>query len=192
MKKSGLVLLILGLAPSLAFAEPDIIDNTQHYEVSGTSLYELGQQGIHGVHLKGWNRMRPVGLSESEVRWSFNLQPVPEGCVIEQVHVAAEIVTSLPKWNEKDRARSSKETQAGWLHYLAALESHEREHKDITLDVARAIEKQLGAIPAMEDCDKVDKEANVRANKLMDRHKELQEEYDRVTNHGETQGVRLH
>lgn len=191
MKKTVIFTLSL-LWPTLGLAAPLLHETVEPYRVTGTSLFELGQQGIHSVRIPSPGRQRAVGLTQSEVTWRFKAQPMKDLCVLGDVEVEVNITTHLPEWDEDDRARASQETVEGWEIYIRALKLHEAGHKEITLESAREMERQMVAIPAMQDCDAISDEVARIGNAVMDDNEEQQEDYDRDTKHGETQGVRLH
>jgi predicted secreted Zn-dependent protease len=69
---------------------------------------------------------------------------------------------------------------------------HEHGHRDIALEGAEALRQALTSLPPGPTCEQVALNAQATADNFVTRYNERQVQYDRLTNHGATQGAVLH
>jgi predicted secreted Zn-dependent protease len=94
----------------------------------------------------------------------------------------------MPELNE---ILASFETKRVWKKYYASLVLHEKGHAGIAIDAALAIEQSLLNMPSSSNCRLLSKQANARAEKILQEYRPQHKVYDRETGHGRTQGAYL-
>jgi len=96
--------------------------------------------------------------------------------------VAVDITYIMPKWVESSQA--PKDVQKKWQAYIEKLQFHEDGHRKIDEDCARAVEKRYIA-----EGPRPGRRFNSDINAIYQEYNKKQFEYDRVTKHGQLQGV---
>lgn len=106
-------------------------------------------------------------------------------CSISEVATKLKISQILPKLT----ANTNSSLQKKWDSYMAALLHHENGHRRIGTLAAHAIENGLYNLGHAADCKILDQKANVLSNKIINEHIALENEYDRITDHGANEGA---
>jgi predicted secreted Zn-dependent protease len=75
--------------------------------------------------------------------------------------------------------------------YLTALTSHELGHYRHGEEAAAEVRSALQALGPMENCGALDRAAAATAAAIVERYRQRDREYDRLTEHGRTQGASL-
>ena len=96
---------------------------------------------------------------------------------------------TLPEWRPKRHA--DQRLEQAWPGYLAGLTGHEMGHRANGVKAAFAVRDALAAMAPMEDCQGLATAADSSANAAFGSYKNADAEYDRQTNHGATQIMRL-
>lgn len=155
-----------------------------YYDVQGRTYAELhAEMRRLGPKISGGSY---VGETRSPTTWSWRAESTPGGnCTLRdvRVHVSAEIL--LPRWAPPPDADSG--VVAEWTRFIAALETHEAGHKDISARAGRDLKDQLRSLTG--PCSQVSAQANSIAGRIMDEANLAQKRYDAETRHGLTQGT---
>ncbi|MDA8187268.1 MAG: DUF922 domain-containing protein [Dehalococcoidales bacterium] len=150
-----------------------------YYDIAGSTERELRAQldALGPVDQSGW-------LGDAYTGWniSWRWPAYANGsCQLANVKVTYEIKVTFPRWIPPRNA--SPEMVARWETYTRALAEHEKGHVDFVVQtipsVAEAIKKAT--------CNT----ANAAAEKVLDRIRQHDVEYDAATKHGATQGARF-
>jgi predicted secreted Zn-dependent protease len=134
----------------------------------------IRQDGVHYARTQ-WN-----------VSWRFRWNEGPGGCRFTSVNVNLRTEITLPRLNG-----ASPQQAALFERFMPALREHETGHHQIAQEAARAIDAQLRGIPAMDTCPALEAQANRDAQRILERYREKERQYDRDTGHGKTQGAWL-
>ncbi|HXT15068.1 MAG TPA: DUF922 domain-containing protein [Gemmatimonadaceae bacterium] len=127
-----------------------------------------------------------VGETQSPMRWSWRLESTgPAGCTIRDVTVSVNAQITLPRWTPP--ADTEPGLVAEWTRFIAALETHEAGHKDISAKAGREIVDRLRGLSGL--CSQISTRANDIARQIVDRSAADQKAYDAATRHGITQGT---
>lgn len=159
----------LGIAS--AFAEPVETVKTEYYEVHGTNMEEVRKsmdQHSHMTHNFG-NR---DALTDSKMNTKWGNPPI----------VTLDVTYIMPKWVEISQA--PKDLQEKWQNYVKGVQFHEDGHRKIAEDCARAVE-QRAIVEGQHPGRKYGHDINI----IYDEYGKKQLEYDRITKHGQNQGV---
>lgn len=130
---------------------------------------------------------RFAGQADWYIEWSTCVQPVAAGCRIEGVTATVHVTYTLPHWADRDGA--SPALRARWDRYSTSLLTHEKGHGAVALQVGRLLEADLLGLEDLGSCDLLRTETAARVEAVMRRGEAMQNEYDRWTEHGSTQGA---
>ena len=133
-----------------------------------------GPKGFHGM--ANWN-----------VRYTYRWRRNGDGsCEIEGVAPFFDGEILMPRWVPGASVTAAQ--RSAWERFVATLKVHEDGHIEHGQQLANAL-SQLGGMRV--DCNSVEASLKKRADALITRYIALDEEYDKKTNHGATQGVFL-
>lgn len=155
-----------------------------YYDVHGRTFEEL-RADMHrlGPKIDGTSF---VGETRSPMRWSWRTESMGvSSCSIREVTVVVNAQITLPRWTPP--ADTEPGLAVEWKRFIAALETHEAGHKDISAKAAHRIIEQLRGIAG--PCSGIDTRANDLARIIVAKASEEQKVYDATTRHGLTQGT---
>jgi predicted secreted Zn-dependent protease len=160
------------------------------YEIKGDTSHELFDQMTKVGPLDEKSAKRFQGLTVWAARWTFDTASQADGrCGLDHVKVELEVLMTLPEWHPKRHA--DPRLEQAWPGYLASLTGHEMGHRAYGVKAAFAVRDALAAMAPMEDCQALATAADSSANAAFGSYKNADVEYDRQTNHGATQIMRL-
>jgi len=158
--------------------------SVSYYDVHGRTYAELHAE-MRRLGPKN-NGTSFVGETRSPMTWSWRAETIAGGsCTLRDVRVSVNAEILLPRWTPPADADTSVVTE--WNRFIAALETHEAGHKDISAKAGRDIKDQLRALTGL--CSQVSMRANDIAHQIIDRASAEQARYDAETQHGLTQGT---
>src|SRR4051812_45879430 len=106
-----------------------------YYEVQGRSINELlADMRKKGPKIDGTSF---VGETRSPMSWTYKTDVHFSTCIINQVRLSVNAQILLPHWTPP--ADTVPGTLAEWTRFIAALETHEAGHKDITARAGKEI-----------------------------------------------------
>jgi predicted secreted Zn-dependent protease len=173
-------LLIVTLSFSLVHAEPIVVEETNYYKITGFSERGLLDQ-MNALGPKPYH-----GYTQSPIRYHFRSRNVVGGCVITSCIVSVHVTYTMPKWTNKSDGPLA--LQGKWDKYYRCLNTHEIGHKDIAVRNARLIEQSLIGLQGATG-QEVANRAEEIARQYIEKAKQEDAEYDRVTGHGRSQGA---
>jgi predicted secreted Zn-dependent protease len=172
-----------------AAAEPVISESTSYYDISGSTPAQLvAQMGELGPTDEKGDR-RFWAYTKWFVNWRFTSRRSATGCLIDTVSVSLEINYTYPRWRNEEAA--NEPVRNAWSQMMAALERHERQHGQHGLDAAHEVERAIAGIPGRETCRSLVEDTNALAYSIAEKHAARDREFDRRTEHGRAEGVRL-
>lgn len=173
-------------APASQLVSGKAVEKTNFYHVSGTTLDELRDQVFtRGPYDRG-KGLRFAGWTEWRIKWWFDQKDTPQGCAVDKAATEVHVSYTLPRWTDEDRA--SPEVRQAWKRFIDALTLHEEGHGQLARELGDRLRFAMESLPPEPDCDQLDDRVNELANRMIMEDKE-QEEYDRRTGHGQTQGA---
>jgi len=165
----------LALTPPPAAAETYVI----HGSTADELKREMRQKGPKGF----W------GYTNASYRWRFNYTAEGAQCRITSATVTEEIVVTLPVWGDKDRAPAC--LQRDWERMLRLLTAHEHNHRDKWQGTRERIRAKLLTVTGACNVAAMELAANAAGSAEVAKTQALQVQYDRETNHGQSEGVTL-
>ena len=177
-------------APAPGDVPVEISEKLLRYEIKGDTTSELvSQMAQLGPYDKGEGR-RFQGFTEWFVRWNYQLAHQPGGkCSLGELNVDLDVKMTLPEWEPKRHA--DRLLVQEWPHFLAKLTEHEMGHRNNAVRAAFAVRDAITAVAPMADCGQFTSAMNAAGNAALAQLRDADAEYDRQTEHGARQGVRL-
>lgn len=180
-----------GAATAVADGIPVAIDEKLvKYTIEGDTASELLSQmeSLGPVDQNEGKRFQ--GNTSWNVRWNYMMAPQPGGlCRLEQIAVTLQVTMTLPDWQPKRRADSLLKSR--WPAFLSALTNHEMGHRANGVRAAFAVRDALAGMAPGGDCRQLGDSANAAAKAALDARQGADADYDRQTEHGARQGIRL-
>jgi len=173
-------------APTSNIGSTRAVERAHYYEVRGSTLEELRKDVYSRGPYDKAKGQRFAGWTEWRIKWWFSRHNVPQGCAVGKAVTETEVSYTLPRWVDADRA--SPEVQSTWKRFVEALTLHEEGHDQLARELAERLELAIQDLPPEPTCEELDIRVNELANRMILEDRE-QEEYDRRTGHGHTQGA---
>lgn len=180
-----IIAAFLLLASFSVVAKPVIEQKYKYYYVK-----PQGQRAL----LPTMNRMSPIRIDgevmyaklDSKIEWHYKFQQVRHGCELASVGTKVKLLYTLPKLKS-----DSVLVKRIWNQWYPNLLKHEDGHKANAINVANKIETELKMLPGASNCKQLGKAAESIGNRWIAELHKLDANYDRDTNHGESQGASL-
>jgi predicted secreted Zn-dependent protease len=179
--------LVLSVSAT-ASAEPLVRMHSAYYYIDGPSAAVLAAQ-IEQQGPVAADGRRLAAKTKWDVQWKFNREQVGETCSMKDVVVAVGVAQTLPKWRGEPKGVAS--LRAHWKKFTAALLKHEDRHKEHGLRAGKEIEAALLAAKLASNCEDMQIAANAIAEQIVAKYREQDEDYDRQTRHGQSEGATL-
>ena len=182
------LMIILGIWPLLAWAEPEVTVNHEYYNIHGTTLEQI----VREKHARGpkWVDGRRYGAStRPAIGWEFVYRETSEGCELESVQTHVDILFTMPLW--VDKASAPKWLQRKWDKYYTALEEHENWHMKLAVRSAQLIEDTFLELKPRSSCTMLQVVAETKGKEILKASQKAQIKLDKETEHGRTQGAVL-
>jgi predicted secreted Zn-dependent protease len=176
------VILAATFASAVIQAEPIVAEDTQYYKITGFSERGLRDQ----MTALGPNSY--AGYTQCRIHYNFRSKNTIGGCVITSVVVNVNVTYTMPKWTNKSDAPLA--LQDAWEKYYSRLYKHEMGHRDIAVRNARPIEQGLLGLQG-PSAQAVHDKAQEISQSYIEKAKQEDAEYDRITEHGKTQGLQF-
>ncbi|HVY05017.1 MAG TPA: DUF922 domain-containing protein [Burkholderiales bacterium] len=183
------ILPVLGLLASLpAAAEPIVRMHTSYYYIDGPSATVLAAQ-VDQTGPVGADGKHYAGKTSWDAQWRFAKEQKGNVCVVTKAQVAIGISQVMPRWRGEDKGSDS--LRAAWTKFTQALQRHEDEHKEHGMKAAKEIEAAILATRPASNCEALTDTANDAARMVVEKYQKLDEELDRRTDHGRSEGATL-
>jgi predicted secreted Zn-dependent protease len=183
----GLMLIALLMSALPTQAAVGISDRLERYAISGSTPSDLrlemnskGPRGNAGGQVFD-------GYTRWSVIWRYRYNNFGNTCAITSVATSVTVTITLPKWD--DEITADNNTRSKWSRYLAALELHERGHRQMGIDAAKEIDRVISGMSGR--CDALEARANEAGKAILNKYRQLDLDYDRDTDHGAMQGARF-
>ena len=187
MKYWLLFCLLFGVIPQ-AKAEPMVNNQYKYYWIYPKNKQDLGK-ALDQKSPIIFNGKKYRGYTQWQVNWNYRWWETANSCKITTVKTTLTVTYTLPRI--PDNHRVDAETRQSFNRYWQALFNHEQNHKNSGLFAAREIEKALLNLAAFPTCQQLQTTANQIGNNFIQKYRQRDIEYDRLTDHGLTEGVML-
>ncbi len=193
-KRILVVITSLILGWTLAMLSPagsqprDPIVSYKYYPVYGNTIQKIRQNMTQNTPII-YKGKKFDGLTNWYIKWRYFYKFSAKGCQIDRARVSvdSEVTFTMPQWQERDR--STPQVVVRWQNYYNALQLHENGHKEHGIKAASEILQVLRQFPDYPSCPELERAANAIANQIIARYNKADQEYDRLTAHGRTQGA---
>jgi predicted secreted Zn-dependent protease len=159
-------------------------DKIVWYEVGGATVQELR---------KSMDANTPVSGFDAEAKWwvdwRYQWRTNGQQCVLDNVQVMLRVETTFPRLTSEDGM--STDVLQKWWNYSARLMAHERTHARHGAMAAEEIDRKLKSFTIPGACSDMEDKANAAAMAIIKKANKSDEDYDRRTDHGATEGVVL-
>ncbi|MEQ1882205.1 MAG: DUF922 domain-containing protein [Burkholderiales bacterium] len=184
--KLSLFLALSGAAA--ADAEPLVRMHSAYYYIDGPSAAVLAAQ-IEQQGPVAADGRRLAAKTKWDVQWKFNHEQAGVTCSMKDVVVAVGVAQTLPKW--RGEAKGVASLRAHWKKFTVALLKHEDRHKEHGLRAGKEIEVALLAAKPASNCEDMQTAASAIAEQIVAKYREKDDEYDRQTRHGQSEGASM-
>ncbi|MCC6561749.1 MAG: DUF922 domain-containing protein [Xanthomonadales bacterium] len=181
---------MLGLVAGTAAAgEGTVTEHIEYYTVRGSSVAELGGALARSGPIGGVVERRGSGHTVAQLTWQHTAYAHERECRLDEVQVAVATRTLLPHWEQPKRV--DRGLVHRWDRMLEALTRHEARHRELGREAAVAVLQALREVTTASDCDKLRRRIDGVARRIVRRFREANRRFDRDTDFGIRDGVRL-
>lgn len=160
---------------------PKITESFDYYDITGMSETELRRQMDVNGYL--WNDgKRYAGMTFWNVRWMTYPRMIKESCAVDKIEATVDVNFRLPRWVNNSIA--SPNVQNWWTWYYAGLLKHENGHRDLGVEAAREVQRKIAEVQPHKTCKELYETANKVGNRVLEKYKQLERDYDARTKHG--------
>ena len=168
-------------------ATADIIESVEYkyYKISPRSPHEIKPELMRRSPIReGGGTFN--GHTDWYIDWRSQGIQGPQGCVARDIKTKVHVVHILPALSEYV---SDKQTIDVFNKFNDALTKHEKNHGENGLSAAREIDKALSEIPPQPNCRYLSRIINDTGKAIIQKYIYADDEYDRTTNNGLTEGA---
>jgi predicted secreted Zn-dependent protease len=174
------------LTAAAASAAPALTERHEDYPITGRTAVELrGQLDRLGPRDEADGKIYDAN-TRSELAVRYEYQTSLDSCRISSADIRLSVVYVMPRWADYDGG--PREVRDSWDRYLGNLTLHEQGHRDVGMQVAADLERELLDMRG-RFCEDVGKAADEAARSAFRILKERNREYDARTRHGAGQGT---
>ena len=177
------------LAAMPARAEPTVTESVDYYDVAGATAREVRASLNRDGPIAGNDNKRYDAVCRWNVFWKFQFRRGETSCAVTSATTEAKITIIFPRL--KTDETTSPSLVKAFASFTEKLMLHEKGHAKNAIEAARKIEAGIKALPPEANCDALRTKANNLGHALIKEANQADIEYDRVTQHGATQGVRF-
>ena len=157
----------------------------RYYEISPRSPYEIKQELMRQSPVRAGSGSYN-GHTDWFINWRFQAARGPYGCRATQIQTSVHVVHILPTLSTRV---TDQQTIDVFNKFNAALTTHEKNHGNNGLLAAREIDKAINEIPPQRDCQTLIRMIDNIGNSLVQKYAAKDDEYDRATSNGFTEGA---
>ena len=154
-----------------------------YYDVKGTTLEEIKesmnqQKKIHARGKDAYTKWR--------VSFNFKKRKVGGNCTMERVDVRITSTTIMPRLVNLEEL--SSELQDKWKVYLKNQLKHQMMQEEFAVKAKREVKEKLLAMKEA-DCSKLNRNANVLGDSIVQKYAESRDAYNKKTDYGVKNGA---
>lgn len=180
-----ILILLCFILADYTHASPTVVEEFKYYSVRVKARNEI---------LPRFNKKSPIkeggkvfhAHTYAYIKWNFKWETKNKKCQIKNVTTSVDVTYIYPKLRTR-----SVDVKLVWNKWYPKLIIHEEGHRDLAVKISKEIERVIKPMKSA-NCKKLEKKANNAGNKKIAKLDRLNKNYDKETNHGETQGAWLH
>lgn len=185
-------------SPSAPHRQPRINIRYDFYPIQGSTTDELNRQMVLNApfrHSPGVSDF--AAITKWDVKWSFTSKMRGKQCILTNPLVNVDIRIVLPTLQTSQlqpRLQSRSRYLAvrnEWLRYIQALKVHEDGHKANGIEAAKDIQRWMELLGPARSCPLLVQNVRTVTQKMIEQYRRRDQAYDRLTDHGLTQGAIL-
>ena len=168
------------------YRPPVVTEKNEYYEIRGNSEKDLRKQMLQNGCT--WDDGRKYdSVTSWSWTWDYGTDHAAQTCSVDDFSVALEIHYRFPKWVRTGDV--SPPLVDKWDGYMQKLTMHEQGHRDRAVDAAAEFTRAVARLPNTLSCTERDHRVRALSHETMAQLNAAQQEYDRDTRHGATQGA---
>lgn len=175
-------------SPSRHGASPGISINHKYYDVTPTSTRNMLATLLQASPIVS-NGKKFIGYTNWWVDWKYTTRNESGMCTVATVDTRVTITYTMPRL--KDSIAIPPVVREKFATFHSRLMTHEEGHADHGIFAAREIDKALISLPRQGSCTALQALARQTADAIIEKYKQKDKDYDRLTGHGRTQGAVL-
>ena len=176
---------LLALLPITLNAKVLLLESTNHYIVKENNKNILLQSVREASPIRQHGKVF-FGQANYDIRWRFWWKSTGKQCRMTKVQTTLKLNYMLPKLITDDLSITE-----AWMSWMPKLKVHEKRHGKLAISTAKEIDRQLSGMTPRKNCKILESDANELGNKLMKQLTKANRDYDKKTNHGETENAWL-
>ena len=181
------LLMLGGFVAADAGAQDSLQLRTNYYTVTGATVPEIRRSLDQG-------RPRSAtgphdGLTTWNITWQNSIRQRGGVSRLSAFTTRTTIDITLPRWQAPTNA--APEVAKAWQDYWAALQTHEQGHVQLVRATVTELHQRVRAVPPGSDGETLRQQIEELARGILATGTARHENYDRLTEHGKTQGARL-
>lgn len=165
----------------------ETIESTEfkYYVISPRSPYEIKPELMRRSPIRqGGGSFN--GHTDWHIDWKYQAVPGQDGCRLDDIRTTVHVIHTLPALSENV---TDKQTIEVFNKFNAALKQHEINHGKNGLNAAREMDKLFNELQPQKDCRDLSRMANEIGNATVQKYSHADNEYDRTTGNGATEGA---
>jgi len=168
-------------------AAAETIESTEYkyYEISPRSPYEIKPELMRHSPIRAGNGSYN-GHTDWYIDWRYHSARGPYGCQLIDSRTRVHVVHTLPALSEHV---TDKQTIQVFNKFNKALIQHEKNHGKNGLSGAREMDKIFNQIQPQPDCRALARMIDSIGKSTVQKYARKDDEYDRLTNNGESEGA---
>jgi predicted secreted Zn-dependent protease len=178
-------LVFFVLTAAVANAAPSLAERSEDYAITGRTAAELRVQ-MDRLGPRAEDGTIYDANTRSELSWRYTFQASLDGCRISTADIGLSVVYVMPKW--ADYNGGPREVRDSWDRYYGRLTIHEQGHRDVGMQVAADLERDLLDM-RRRYCDELGRDAEEMARGSLKTLKDRNRAYDDRTRHGADEGA---
>lgn len=176
---------LLFMSGPAALAAPALTERHEDYAITGRSAAELRRQ-MDRLGPRSEDGKIYDANTRSELSWRYTFQTSLDGCRISTTDIRLSVVYVMPRWADYDGG--PRDVRDSWDRYYGRLTVHEQGHRDVGMQVAADLERELLDM-RRRYCDELGKDAEGMARGSLKTLKDRNREFDDRTRHGADEGA---
>lgn len=176
---------LLLLASSISIAETFETTEYKYYVISPRSAYEIKPELMRNSPIRSGGGSFN-GHTDWYIDWKYQATPGADGCQLDNIKTTVHVVHTLPTLNKNV---TDKQTIKVFSRFSAALTQHEKNHGNNGLIAAREMDKLFNEIQPQPDCRDLSRIVDGIGNATVQKYIRADNEYDRTTSNGATEGA---
>ena len=157
----------------------------KYYEISPRAPYEIKPELMRRSPIReGGGSFN--GHTDWYINWKFQASPGPYGCQLSSFQTTVHVIHTLPRLSSYV---TDKKTIEVFNTFNKALTQHEKNHGNNGLTAAREIDKAFAEIQPQQNCRYLSRMINDIGNAIVQKYIRADDEYDRTTQNGFTEGA---